>query len=169
MHVRLGHQRHAKRLNHFHLSCRRKLFKSRWQVQYSRYRGPEEGMDAKSTYYFKACTAIRWTGYVTRMTDERLPTGILWRTTGLTLSSWPKELLQKHPVSLKDFNIPTESWEQGCTGSNNLIKKQLSMKQRKSVKLKEGKAGPNSSSSESLFSELTCNRHYRDEIGLSSQ
>ena len=45
------YQRHTKKLNHFHLSCLRKLLKIRWQDKIP------EGKDAKRTYSIEACTA----------------------------------------------------------------------------------------------------------------
>ena len=45
------YQRHAKKLNHFHLSCLNQMAR-----QDPRYRGPEEGKDAKRTYSIEACT-----------------------------------------------------------------------------------------------------------------
>ena len=58
------------------------------------------------------------------------------------LSRWPKKRYKDtHKVSVKDFNIPTDSLEQAAqdrTKRHCLIKKeQLSMKQRESVTLKE--------------------------------
>ena len=58
---------------------------------------------------------LRWTGYVTRMPYEQLPKkSFLWRTSGgkalsRRLKTRYKDTLK---VSLKDYNIPTESWEQ---------------------------------------------------------
>ena len=43
------YQRHAKRLNHFHTNCLRKLLKIKWQDT-SRHRSPEKGRDAECTY-----------------------------------------------------------------------------------------------------------------------
>ena len=51
------YQRHAKKRNDFHLSCLRKLLKIKLDGKNPRYRGPEEGKDAKRTYSIKACTA----------------------------------------------------------------------------------------------------------------
>ena len=51
------YQCHAKKLNHFHLSCLRKILKIRWQDNIPVYRCPEEDKDAKHTYSIEACTA----------------------------------------------------------------------------------------------------------------
>ena len=57
------YQRHAKRLNHFHLSCLRKLLKSSGKTD-SRLRGPKESRDAKHAYCLKASTAkMDWSCY----------------------------------------------------------------------------------------------------------
>ena len=58
------YQRHAKRLNHFHLSCLRKLLKiKKWQDKIPD-RGPEESRDAKHAYSLKASTAkMDWPCY----------------------------------------------------------------------------------------------------------
>ena len=57
---------------------------------------------------------LRWTGHVTRMPDERLPKKILYVEQVGKRSSSGQKKRYKDPlkVSLKDFNIPTESWEQ---------------------------------------------------------
>ena len=46
------YQRHAKKLNRFHLTPENQVAR-----QDPRYRGPEEGKDAKPTYSIEACTA----------------------------------------------------------------------------------------------------------------
>ena len=58
---------------------------------------------------------LRWTGHVTRMADERLPKKVFYaevkqakRSKGGQMKRY-KDTLK---ASLKDFNIPTESWEQ---------------------------------------------------------
>ena len=61
------YQRHAKRLNHSG-----KTLKTQVARQDPRYRGPEEGRDAKRTYPLKLAQ-LRWTGRVTIMPNERLP------------------------------------------------------------------------------------------------
>ena len=66
------YQRHAKRLNHFHTSCLRKLLKIKW---------PDRILDTEvlkragmqSVHTLLKLAQLRWTGHVTRMPDERLP------------------------------------------------------------------------------------------------
>ena len=108
------YQRHAKRLNHFHRSCLRKLLKIKWQD-----RMPDTeilkraGMQSVHTHLKLA--QLRWTGHVTRMPDERLLKKILFGKLQVGKRSHGGQ--KKHnkdtlKASLKDFNIPTESWEQ---------------------------------------------------------
>ena len=55
---------------------------------------------------------LRWTDHVTRMPHGRLPKkislGYFWKESAL------KEAKRTLKASLKDFNIPTESWEQAA-------------------------------------------------------
>ena len=57
------YQRHAKRLNHIHLSCLKKLLKSSGKTD-SRHGGPEESRIAKHLYCLKATVAkVDWSCY----------------------------------------------------------------------------------------------------------
>ena len=71
------YQRHAKRLNHFHTSCLRKLLKIKWQ---DRIPDTEVLKRAwmQSVHTLLKLAQLRWTGHVTRMPDERLPKKILY-------------------------------------------------------------------------------------------
>jgi hypothetical protein len=67
-----AYSRHMKQLNHFHLSCLRKILKIRWQDKV-----PDTdvlmhaGMMSIHTMLSKA--QLRWAGHVLRMSNERLP------------------------------------------------------------------------------------------------
>ena len=82
-------------------------------------------------------------------------------------------------ASFKDFNIPTESWEQAAQDRTNwrcLINKGASQFEAKRIceaerKRKETKArakGPSSDSAQSEFTCSICNLEFRAEIGLYS-
>ena len=67
----------AKRLNHFHTSCLRKLLKIKWQD-----RIPDTEVlkrtGMQSIHTLLKLAQLRWTGHATRMPDERLPKKILY-------------------------------------------------------------------------------------------
>ena len=109
------YQRHAKRLNHFHTSCLEwKTSKDQVARQDSRHRSPEKGRDAEHTYSSEI-GKLRWTGHVTRMPDERLPKKILYGELQVGKRSHGGQKMRYKDTlkaSLKDFNIPTETWEQ---------------------------------------------------------
>ena len=108
------YQRHAKRLNHFHTSCFRKLLKMKWQ---DRILDTEvlKRTGMQSVHTLLKLAQLRWTGHVTRMPDEHLPKKILYGELQVRKHSHggqkkrDKDTLK---ASLKDFNISTESWEQ---------------------------------------------------------
>ena len=63
------YQRHAKRLNHFSLSCLRKLLKIKWQDKIPHTEVLKKaGMQNMHTVIKLA--QLRWTGHVIRMPDE---------------------------------------------------------------------------------------------------
>ena len=105
------YQRHAKRLNHFHTSCLRKLLKVKWQVL------KREGM--QSVHTLLKLAQLRWTGHVTRMPEKRLPKKILYGELEMGQRSHggqKKRHKDTLKASLKDFNIPTVAGT-NCTGS----------------------------------------------------
>ena len=173
------YQRHAKRLNHFHTSCLRKLLKIKWQD-----RIPDTEVlkraGMQSIHTLLKLAQLRWTGHVTRMPDERLP--ILYgelqvgkRSHGGQKKGY-KDTLK---ASLKDFNIPTESWEQIAqdrTKWRGLIKRGAGEYEAKRIseaeqKHAQWKARAKASLAELSSSDLSCsicNRQFRAKIGLIS-
>ena len=109
-------KRHAKKLNHFHLSCLRKILKIKWQDKI-----PDtkvlENTNMQSVHTLLKLAQLRWTGHVTRMPDEQLPKKVL--NGELQKGKRPQGGQKKRykdnlKASLKDLNTPTESWEQAA-------------------------------------------------------
>ena len=101
------YQRHAKRLNHFHTSCLRKLLKIKWQD-----RIPDTEIlkraGMQSVHTLLKLAQLSWTGHVTRMPGESLPKKILYGE--LQIGGLKKRYKDTLKASLRDFNIPTEKW-----------------------------------------------------------
>ena len=129
VHVRPGQ---CTRLNHFHLSCLRKLLKIGWQDP--GYRSHEESRDAKRLYAILKLAQLRWTGHITRMPDERLPKKIFYgelqsgkrsqrgqkKNKTKQKQNKKKQNKQTQRVSLKDFNIPLRILKTDYTGSSKM-------------------------------------------------
>ena len=175
------YQRHAKRLNHFHTSCLRKFLKVKWQD-----RIPDAEVlkraGMRNVYTVLKLAQLRWTGHVTRMSDERLPKKILFGELEVgkrSHSGQQKPYKDTLKAFLKDFNIPTESWEQIAqdrTMWRGLIKrgageyeaKRISEAEQKRAQRKAiAKASPTELSSSGLSCPI-CNRQFRAQIGLIS-
>ena len=82
-------------------------------------------------------------------------------------------------ASLKDFHIPTESWEQAAQdrtkwrclinkGAAQFEAKRICEAERKRKERKERANGPSSDSAQSEFTCSICNRQFRAKIGLHS-
>ena len=102
------------RLNHFHTSCHRKLLKIKLQD-----RIPDtdalKRVRMQSVHTLLKLAQLKRTGHVTRMHEERLPKKILFGELEMGKRSYggqKKRYKDTLKASLKNFNIPTESWEQ---------------------------------------------------------
>ena len=71
------YQWHAKRLNHYHTSCLRKLLKIKWQD-----RIPDTEVlkrtGMQSVHTLLKLAQLKWAGHVTRMPEQHLPKKILY-------------------------------------------------------------------------------------------
>ena len=125
---------------------------------------------------------LRWTGHVTRMPDARLPKKILYRElqVGKRSHGGQKKLYKDTlKASLKDFNIPTETWEQIAqvrtrwrglikTGAGEYEAKRISEAEQKRAQRKaRAKESPTELSSSDLSCSI-CNRQFRSKTGLIS-
>ena len=157
------YQRHAKKLNHFHLSCMRKILKIRWQ---DKIPDTEVLKKAKmqSVHTLLKLAQLRRNGHVTRMPDERLSKKVLYgelQEGKRSQGGQKKHYKDTLKALLKNFNIPTESWEQAAQDRTKwrcLIIKGASQSEAKGIceaerKRKERKArakGPSSDCPNSL-------------------
>ena len=110
------YQRHAKKLNHFILSCLKKLLKIRWQ---DKIPDTEVLKKAKmqSVHTLLKLPQLRWTGHGTRMPGERPPKKVFHgelQEGKRSQGGQKKRYKDTLKASLKDFNIPTEFWEQAA-------------------------------------------------------
>ena len=175
------YQRHAKRLNHFHTSCLRNLLRIKWQDRISDTEVLKRA-EMQSVHTLLKMAQLRWTCHVTRMPEERLPKKSLYGELEMgKRSHGGQENRYKDTLkaSLKDFNIPTESWEKNCTGPSKVARphqrgaseieaKRISEAEQKRAQRKaRAKASPTELSCSDLCCSI-CNRQLRARIGLIS-
>ena len=175
------YQRHAKRLNHFQTNYLRKLLKIMWQDRVpDREILKRAGM--QSIHTLLKLAQLRWTGYVTRMPDERLPRRILYGELQIGKRSHgdqKKRYKDTHKASFKNFNIPTESWDQIAQdwakqrglirrGAGDYEANRISEADQKRAQRKARAKAPPTELSSLDLSGSTCNRQFRFKMGLIS-
>ena len=108
------YKRHARKLNHYHTTCLRKLLGIKWQDKI-----PDTEVLTRaglpSIFTILMQSQLRWAGHVARMPDHRLPKKLLFGELqeGKRSLGRPKKRF-KHTLkaSLKAFNISHTTWEQ---------------------------------------------------------
>ena len=170
------YQRLAEKLNHFHLSCLRKILKIRWQ---DKIPDTEILKKAKMQTLLKLAQ-LSWTGHVTRMPDERMPKKVLYgelQEGKRSQGGQKKRYKDTLKASLKDFSIPTASWEQATQdrtkclinkGASHFEAKRICEAERKRKERKARAKGPSLDSAQAEFTCSICNRQFRAKIGLYS-
>ena len=173
------YQQHAKRLNPFHTSCLRKLLKIKWKD-----RIPDTEVlkraGMQSVHAVLKLAQLRWAAHVNRMPGECLPKKILYGELEMgKCSHGGQKKRYTLKASLKDFNIPTESWVQIAQdrakwrglirkGASEYEAKRISEDEQKHAQRKaRAKASPTELSCSDLSCSI-CNRQFRARIGLIS-
>ena len=107
------YSRHEKRLNHFHMTCLRKILKIKWQDRIPDTEVLQQtNMPSIFTLLRKA--QLRWAGHVVRMSEERLPKKIFFgEFAGGKRSQGGQKKRYKDTLkaTMKNFAIDHENWE----------------------------------------------------------
>ena len=105
--------RHARQLNHFHMSCLRRLLRIKWQDKIPNTEVLERaGQQSVQTLLLKS--QARWAGHVVRMSDDRLPKQLLYgelQEGKRTVGGQKKRFKDTLKSSLKELQIKTDNWE----------------------------------------------------------
>lgn len=175
--------RHAKQLNHFHMTCLRRLLNIRWQDKI-----PDTEVltraNLPSIHTILQQTQVRWAGHVCRMSDERLPKQLLYgelssgkRSAGGQRKRY-KDTLKS---SLKKLKIDTGNWE--CQAMDRPTwrsrihkgaedaeteRKTDARRRRERRKARVADTTITTTTSASSHTCTTCGRHFRAKIGLIS-
>ena len=144
------YSRHARRLNHFHLSCLRRILQIKWQDKIPDTKVLEIAK-LPSIHTLLIKNQARWAGHVARMTNERLPKQLFYgelsqgkRAVGGQKKRF-RDSLKKNLIGL---NIYPETWESAAqdrtrwrslvsTGCKDIEKERIAAAKEKCRKRKE--------------------------------
>ena len=107
------YQSHAKKLNHFHLRCLRRILGIKWQDKIPDTEVLQRA-NAESLFSKLKKTQLRWAGHVVRMPDFRIPKAVFYSelSSGKRKVGAPKKCYKDTlKMCLKDFNIQPLTWE----------------------------------------------------------
>ena len=173
------YQRHARKLNHFHTTCLRKLLGIKWQEKVP----DTEVLDRAglpSIYTMLMQSQLRWAGHVVRMPDNRLPKILFYgelqegkRNRGCPKKRY-KDCLK---TSLKAFRIDPATWELTAFDRSNwrttvhkgamaheAARTQSQKQRREERKKRNDRLSP----SRATIPCPHCPRYFRARIGLTS-
>ena len=172
------YQRHAKRLNHFHTTCLRKLLAIRWED-----RIPDTEVLARagqpSIFTILMKTQLRWAGHLARMPDHRLPKKLFYgelqqgkRSQGGQKKRF-KDCLRS---SLKAFSLNVDTWEETAQDRTRwrsaVHRGSLQCEARRATLAKQKRAARKARAKDpqlpATFSCPSCGRLFRARIGLTS-
>ena len=173
-------RRHAKRLNHFHLSCLGGLLRVGWRgrIPGAGVLGGGAGMQGVHTVLELA--QLGWTGHVVGMPDARLPKKVFYgelregkRSRGGRRGRCRGTLR----ASLGDFEVPVGSWGRAARGRSEwrgLVNKGAALYEKKRIceaerGRRERKARADVPPADSVTLTCSaCGRQFRARIGLVS-
>ena len=149
------YQRHAKRLNHFHTSCLRKLLEIKWQDRIPDTEVPKRaGM--QSVHTLLKLAQLRWTGHVTRMHEKRLPKKILFRELEMGKHSHGGQYPQSLPQGFQHTNRVVGTIAQDRAKWRGLIRRGASEYEARRISEAEQKRAERKARTKPSPTELSC-------------
>ncbi|VDM00281.1 unnamed protein product [Schistocephalus solidus] len=150
----------AMKLNHFHLSCLRRILKLRWQ---DRIPDTEvlERTGILSIHAMLRQVQLRWGGHLVRMDNERLPNGLFYGDTKFL------KQLQIKPAISEDLAQDRPAWRRSVkTGSANYEANRIAAAKAKRAARKSPVPRTNTVDSQALPTCSRCQRIFHGRIGL---
>jgi len=175
------YQRHARQLNHFHMTCLRRILKIKWQD-----RVPDTEVLSRanqpSIHSLLMKAQVRWAGHLARMPDERIPKQLLYGELSegrRSVGGQKKRFKDTLKASLKSFDIDTTTWDKVAedrpTWRNLIHKGCQSYEERRTAEAKQKRELRKSRAASTATADVddslvcpTCGRSFKARIGLIS-